>query len=100
MDVQLKRQINGLDEAGIIRKDVGLDLNKADGNADAGKGSSDRSSNLDVGWLNSRSGKVGRDMEAELWAKARQFLEGMEKDEDCNENGPRPSMNEDEDMDD
>ena len=33
---------------------------------------------LDVGWLNSRSGKVGRDMEAELWAKARAFLEGLE----------------------
>lgn len=33
---------------------------------------------LDVGWLNSRSGKVGRDMEAELWAKARGFLEALE----------------------
>lgn len=30
---------------------------------------------LDIGWLNSRSGRVGRDMEAELWEKARIFLE-------------------------
>jgi hypothetical protein len=34
---------------------------------------------LDIGWLNSRSGKVGRDNEAELWAKARRFLEDMEE---------------------
>lgn len=34
---------------------------------------------LDIGWLNSRSGRVGRDMEAELWEKARMFLEGLEK---------------------
>jgi hypothetical protein len=31
-----------------------------------------------VGWLNSRSGKVGRDMEAELWSKAKSFLETVE----------------------
>jgi hypothetical protein len=33
---------------------------------------------LDIGWLNSRSGRVGRDMEAELWERAREFLEGVE----------------------
>jgi hypothetical protein len=32
---------------------------------------------LDIGWLNSRSGKVGRDNEAELWARARTFLEDV-----------------------
>ena len=32
---------------------------------------------LDIGWLNSRSGKVGRDNEAELWMKARTFLEDV-----------------------
>jgi hypothetical protein len=30
---------------------------------------------MDVGWLNSRSSKVERDMERELWDKARKFLE-------------------------
>lgn len=34
--------------------------------------------NLDVGWLNSRNSKVERDMEAELWARMRVFLEGFE----------------------
>ncbi len=37
-----------------------------------------RMGKLDIGWLNSRSGRVGRDMEAELWGKARTFLEGLE----------------------
>ncbi len=42
---------------------------------------------LDIGWLNSRSGRVGRDMEAELWEKARVFLEGLEESKRI-ENGP------------
>ena len=33
---------------------------------------------LDIGFLNTRSGRVGRDMEAELWEKARSFLENLE----------------------
>ena len=36
---------------------------------------------LDIGWLNSRSGKVARDNEAELWRKARAFLEGINMEE-------------------
>lgn len=35
--------------------------------------------NLDIGWLNSRSGIVDRNMEAELWVKARKFLEDMKE---------------------
>ena len=31
---------------------------------------------LDIGWLNSRSGRVERDMEGEIWGRAREFLEG------------------------
>lgn len=37
-----------------------------------------KTSAIDVGWLNTRSNKVGRDMEAELWEKARIFLDGLE----------------------
>jgi len=41
-------------------------------------------SNLDVGWLNTRSGHVGREMEAELWEKARIFLDELEgEDKNC-----------------
>lgn len=35
---------------------------------------------LDIGWLNSRSGRVGRDMEAELWSKAKIFVEQLDKE--------------------
>lgn len=38
----------------------------------------DRDDILDIGWLNTRSNKVGRDMEAELWEKAKVFLEDMD----------------------
>ena len=35
---------------------------------------------LDVGWLNSNlTDGVGREMERELWAKARSFFEGLER---------------------
>lgn len=37
-----------------------------------------KSGAIDVGWLNTRSNKVGRDMEAELWEKARNFLDDLE----------------------
>jgi len=37
---------------------------------------------LDIGWLNSRSGRVERDMEGELWEKAKKFLEGEKGDKD------------------
>jgi hypothetical protein len=33
---------------------------------------------LDIGWLNSRSGRVERDMEGGLWERARGFLEESE----------------------
>ncbi|KAK1996182.1 mediator complex protein [Colletotrichum falcatum] len=94
VDVRMKRQIMGLEEAGIIKL-------RADG---GGGGGGDKTAgggrpvvmnedakivaraslepngvgtigNLDVGWLNSRNNKVERDMEAELWAKMRDFLE-------------------------
>ncbi|KEY63823.1 hypothetical protein S7711_09735 [Stachybotrys chartarum IBT 7711] len=81
IDVRMKRQILALEEAGIV------DLN---GNPRAEpKGGADVSlkpsgtgaiGNLDVGWLNSRGTKVEREMEAELWEKARTFLEKNRQD--------------------
>ncbi len=77
VDVRLKRQIYGLHEAGIIAmaKDSTSRLDRQ--NPDTSRITGDNGT-LDVGWLNSRSGKVGRDMEAELWANARTFLEELE----------------------
>ncbi|KLU91476.1 hypothetical protein MAPG_09995 [Magnaporthiopsis poae ATCC 64411] len=94
--VRLKRQIWGLEEAGIITlKDGGAKGSSSSAAAAAAAASAKGGTvaptnlavpalepngvgaigNLDVGWLNSRSSKVDRDMEAELWAQARGHLE-------------------------
>ncbi|KKF93055.1 Mediator complex protein [Ceratocystis platani] len=69
VDVHMKRQIMGLKEAGIIvlEEQQPKTSLKPHGMGAVGK--------LDAAWLNSRSNKVEGDMEAELWAEARKFLE-------------------------
>ncbi|TVY60907.1 hypothetical protein LSUE1_G008147, partial [Lachnellula suecica] len=79
VDIGLKRQIWGLEEAGIIPADKakgkekeGKDLfaaggKKQDGKVVEGVVAEGGMGKLDIGWLNSRSGRVERDMEAELW---------------------------------
>lgn len=77
IDVRMKRQVMALEEAGIVnlsnapRQGPSSAVSKAslkpNGVGTVG--------NLDVGWLNSRSWRVERDMEAELWRQAREFLE-------------------------
>lgn len=99
VDARLKRQILGLDEAGIIslprNKDAAAATakeNKAKDGEDGGGGGLQAAAtprpalepdgvgkvgDLDVGWLNSRSNQVEREMEAELWTKARSHLETL-----------------------
>ncbi|ROV90251.1 hypothetical protein VPNG_09911 [Cytospora leucostoma] len=100
VDALLKRQILGLDEAGIISLPRPNQDNKDGGPKDrpsgGGVGGGDDASSsagalkpalepdglgkvgsLDVGWLNSRSNQVEREMEAELWTKARRHLESL-----------------------
>ncbi|ETS77130.1 hypothetical protein PFICI_11004 [Pestalotiopsis fici W106-1] len=84
VNVRMKRQIWGLEEAGIIKSsdapqgDAASDENgktlEPDGNGKIG--------GMDVGWLNSRSNKVERDMESELWDQAEAFLKDMIKQGD------------------
>ncbi|KDN69797.1 putative mediator complex protein [Colletotrichum sublineola] len=115
VDVHMKRQIMGLEEAGIIklRGDGGSGGGGGGGGGGSGGGGpgggGDKTvggrpvvmnedakivaraslepngvgtiGNLDVGWLNSRNNKVERDMEAELWAKMRDFLERYHAEE-------------------
>ncbi|KUJ21365.1 uncharacterized protein LY89DRAFT_549535, partial [Mollisia scopiformis] len=90
VDIGLKRQIYGLEESNIIppekakRGRDGQDgsgmggLRSAAAPAEPPSGESGMG-RLDIGWLNSRSGRVGRDMEAELWDKAKVFLEDLER---------------------
>ncbi|KAI0456993.1 mediator complex, subunit Med11 [Xylaria acuta] len=86
VNVGMKRQIWGLEEAGIIslgkkepntREEGGEvqassarnGLLEPDGNGKIG--------GLDVGWLNSRNNKVERDMEADLWQEAEDILQRL-----------------------
>lgn len=92
VDARLKRQILGLDEAGIIslpsNKDAAKDKPKDDDGSGPGPAAAGPKpalepdgvgmvGDLDVGWLNSRSNQVEREMEAELWTKARKHLEAL-----------------------
>lgn len=93
VDVRLKRQIWGLEEAGIIT----LKGSRQQAAAEAGSGAPGGSGSgadavtkttlepdgvgkvggLDVGWLNARSNKIERDMESELWTGMRKHLEDI-----------------------
>lgn len=90
VDVRLKRQIWGLEEAGVItlkgsreEKDENGTAGTAGGRSEAGAKTKlkpdgvGKIGGLDVGWLNARSSKVERDMEAELWTGMRKHLEGI-----------------------
>lgn len=76
VDLSSKQQLKTLKDAQIIPKGT----KKGDRKVDAAKPTSDdRADVMDIGWLNTRSQKVGRDMEAEIWEKARVFLEGADQ---------------------
>ena len=91
VDVRLKRQIWGLEEAGVITLNSTREGPDGGGSAAssgaAGSGSVVKTNlepdgvgkvgGLDVGWLNARSSKVERDMEAELWTEMRNHLESL-----------------------
>jgi len=78
VDIRLRRQAYGLEEAGIIAADKSTDAKKRDGAADGTDGKATENF-LDIGLLNSRSGKVARNMEADLWSQALQFLDDLDK---------------------
>ena len=90
VDVRMKRQILGLEEAGIINQQP------KDGGVGGSTGSKSKPKNsleadgfgkiagMDPGFLNSRSNKVEREMEAELWEQMKSFL-GERLEEDTNQ---------------
>jgi hypothetical protein len=103
--VGLRRQIYGLEEADILTPEPPKKAKEGrEGFAGMGKAApvveptiaDGGMGKLDIGWLNSRSGRVGRDMEAELWEKARTFLEGLEKEKS---NGSEKKADDDHDED-
>ena len=90
VEVQLERHILGLEEETVIPKDPpkprerGLTVEEEQRRLGAMGKPEEKDivsinegamGKLDLGWLNSRAGRVDRGMEAELWSKARRFLE-------------------------
>ena len=102
IDVRLRRQVYALEEAKIIQaetasKDSHTNHSQSQTLAVPGGGitgpnsqtSKERSAptnggmgHLDVGWLNSRNDKVGKEMEAELWEKAKDLVEVLVSEEE------------------
>lgn len=101
IDVQLRRQIYALEEADIISAEAPTKESQTSSvlpaafaalgggpsstlssqlSSEKGTTSASGMGNLDVGWLNSRNDAVGKEMEAELWAKARDFVETLADD--------------------
>ena len=75
IDVRMKRQILALEEGGIISLSSTPRQDQNGTKATLKPNGAGSVGSLDVGWLNSRGTRVERDMEAELWSKARQALE-------------------------
>ncbi|KAG6037092.1 hypothetical protein E4U19_001276 [Claviceps sp. Clav32 group G5] len=78
IDVRMKRQIMALEEAGII--DLANEPRKgANGSFKASLKPNGLGTvgGMEVGWLNSRSTKVEREMEGELWQEVKGFLQGI-----------------------
>ncbi len=84
IDVRLRRQVYALQEAALIKEGDAKDA-KRGGSATAGNGVG-AGGGLDVSWLNGGEDQVEKDMEREVWRRARAFLEGL-VDEETNGHG-------------
>lgn len=111
IDVRLRRQVYALEEAEIIPAEAVKEqqTSLAVPSIFAHLGSPQNSSSpkqpplsksvhiggglgtLDVGWLNSRNDNVGKEMEAELWAKAEDFVKELETKKLADNNGIDPA---------
>ncbi|KAI1377135.1 mediator complex, subunit Med11 [Hypoxylon crocopeplum] len=95
VNVGVKRQIWGLEEAHIISVDSnGPQGTKEEGGEVQGAGRSNapikpdgngKIGGLDVGWLNSRSDRVERGIEADLWDEAELLLQRLLQKGDANQ---------------
>ena len=100
IDVRLRRQVYALEEANIIQAETfprevqsgastqqSLSVPAGGINAPSSQSLKDRTAptngglgNLDVGWLNSRNDKVGKEMEVECWGKAKDLTTILAKE--------------------
>ncbi|ERF68542.1 hypothetical protein EPUS_04640 [Endocarpon pusillum Z07020] len=88
IDVRLRRQVYALQEAGLIKEGDAKDAKRGGSAAAAalpGNGAG-AGGGLDVGWLNGGGDQVEKDMEREVWRRAREFLETL-RGQKTNEHG-------------
>ncbi|KAH8595958.1 mediator complex protein-domain-containing protein [Bisporella sp. PMI_857] len=87
VDIGLQRQIMSLEEESIIPPETPKARERAARAGVDSSGPADKEivgindggmGKLDVGWLNSRGGRVERSMEADLWSSAKSFLETVD----------------------
>ncbi|KAJ5296147.1 hypothetical protein PENANT_c021G07309 [Penicillium antarcticum] len=74
IDVRLRRQVYALDDAGALGGDS--DSGKST-RTDSSTGTSSSANPMDVSRLNSRKDPTAMDKEAEIWAAAREFVDGI-----------------------
>ncbi|KAK6836851.1 mediator complex- subunit Med11 [Apiospora arundinis] len=78
VDVLIKRQVMGLEEVGTVNFSGGNSSSGGEPKSKAlqpdGQG---RIGGIEVGWLNSRSNKVERDMETEIWDELEVLMTGL-----------------------
>jgi hypothetical protein len=88
VDVNLRRQIYALEEANIIPAEAAPKDTLASQSSSIIPGAPQPKEkvapeagglgSLDVGWLNSRNDKVGKEMEAELWAQMHSIMRNLD----------------------
>ncbi len=82
IDVRLRRQVYALQEAGLIKEGDAKDSKRGGSAAAAaapGNGAG-AGGGLDVSWLSGGGDQVEKDMEREIWKRAREFLEGLSEE--------------------
>lgn len=77
IDVRLRRQVYALQEAGLIKEGDAKDAKRGGSTAAAAGNGAGAGGALDVGWLTAGGDQVEKDMEREVWGRAREFLERL-----------------------
>lgn len=77
IDVRLRRQVYGLQEAGLIADGDAKDAKRGASAASAGATAAAGAGPVDLSWLNGRGDQVEKDMEREVWMSARKFVQSL-----------------------
>jgi len=77
IDFRLRRQVYALQEAGLIAEGDTKDAKRGASAAGAGGAASGAVGQLEMSWLNNQGDLVEKDMEREIWKRARDFVEKL-----------------------